>query len=203
MSRAFRRSALPAAVSMLSLALLGTSCGGGAGAGEAPPASAEVAAGDAASSPAGGWDPCTILTHEEIQAQMGWAVVTATAYPSGNQGRCVYEGAQGKSAYPPETVEAGVVACFANFPCGAGLGPFGSSADLLAFRQKLYQESSMALEPAIAAVEGLGAPAIMHELGGEYSLEVWLGPSRLVVVAVWGSEAAARALGEKALARAW
>jgi hypothetical protein len=41
----------------------------------------------------------------------------------------------------------------------------------------------------------------MHELAGQYSVEVWLGPGRTAYVSVWTSAEAALALMEKVVAR--
>lgn len=175
---------------------------GGCGGGETPePAKAPAAEAAAAST----FDSCALLTAEEVQATLGWAVAKSTPYGSGDQGHCVYEGEKSNTVFPIEQAEAGVIACFTNFPCPGDMpGSFGSSADLAAFRKQLYQSAgatAAALEPTIEPIQGLGSPAIMHELAGQYSVEVWLGPRRTAYVSVWTSAEAALALMEKVVAR--
>jgi hypothetical protein len=152
---------------------------------------------------AGSFDPCSLLTVDEVQAAVGWAVVKATPYVTGDRGHCVYQGEKGKTVLPPEEVEAGVIPCWFNFPCASDMPRnFGSSAALVAYRKKLYEGSAYNLDPEITPIEDLGVPALMHELATLYSMEMWLGYQRLAYVSVWESEAGARSLGEKLLARA-
>jgi hypothetical protein len=183
-------------------AVLLLSCGGSPARDQAEAAPAA----EAAAAPT--TDFCALLTAEEVQAAVGWAVAKSTVYGQGNLGHCKYEGEKSNNVLPPEQLEAGVIMCFTNFPCAEDMpGSFASSADLVAYRKKLYAEyekdSSMGpLDASIEPVEGLGVPAIMHELGGQYTLEAWLGPKRIAYVSVWTSADAARSLGEQVLARA-
>jgi len=153
-------------------------------------------------------DFCALVTADEVQAAVGWAVAKSTLYGAGNLGHCKYESEKSNTVLPPEQAEAGVIACFTNFPCADDMpGSFSSSADMVAYRKKLYadyeKDSSMGpLDASIEPVEGLGVPAIMHELGGQYTLEAWLGPKRIAYASVWTSAEAARSLGEKVVARA-
>jgi len=165
---------------------------------EQPP---QAAARETAAASGSSFDPCALLTKEEVQAAIGWAVATATPHVSGESGHCVYEGERG-AAYL-EQVEAGVIQCWPNFPCASDMPKsFGSSEDLAAYRESLYEENYSGPPPAIRPIEGLGVPAIVHQLMDWYTVEMWLGYQRLAYVQVWESEEAARSLGEKVLARA-
>lgn len=149
------------------------------------------------------FDPCALLTKEEVGAAVGWTVVKATPYVTGERGHCVYQGEKGKAVLPPEEVDAGVIPCWPNFPCQSDMPKsFGSSAALASYRTKLYEGNAYNLDPEITPIEGLGVPALMHELATLYNMEMWLGDRRLAYVSVWESEDAARTLGEKVLARA-
>lgn len=149
------------------------------------------------------FDPCALLTNDEVQAAVGWAVVKATPYVTGDRGHCVYQGEKGKTVLPPEEVDAGVVPCWPNFPCASDMPKkFSDSAALAAYVAKLYEGYSANFDPEITPLEDLGVPAIMHELATLYSTEMWLGYKRLAFVSVWSSESGARSLGEKVLARA-
>jgi hypothetical protein len=44
-------------------------------------------------------------------------------------------------------------------------------------------------------------PAVIHELGGLYSMEMFLGGEKMAFVTLWAGADAARSLGEKVLAR--
>ena len=168
--------------------------------GDQPPATS--AAGRAAAS-AGSIDPCALLTPGEIQSVVNWTVANTKPYADGDHGHCVYEGDKGMSVLPPEQVDAGVLPCFTNFPCASDQPErFSSSAELVAYRRKLYEGNAYGLDPAITPVEGMGVPALMHELASQYTLEMWLGEHRVAYVSVWDSEAGALALGKALLARA-
>lgn len=162
----------------------------------------------AAEATAGTLDPCALLTADEVQGALGWTVAKSSPYVTGDLGHCTYESEKSNTVIPVEQVEVGVIACFTNFPCPADMPErFASSAEMTAFRTGLYQDhektSSMGdLGATITPIEGIGYPAIMHELGGQYSLELQLAPQRTLYVSVWTSADAARSLGEKALPRA-
>jgi len=160
---------------------------------------AALPAGAATSGP----DPCTLLSGEEIQAVMSWAVAKREPSSVSGYSHCTWSSEKGGGAYPPETVAAGTTPCFTNFPCKADTpARFSTSVELAEYRRRLYQGTSAeAADPRVEPVEGLGVPAIMHELGGEYSLEMFLGNRRTAYVTVWTSAEAAHALGEKVLAR--
>jgi hypothetical protein len=179
------------------LVALFAACGGG----ERAEPEAGVAASAAVASSS--FDPCALLTPGEVGEAVGWTVVKATPYVQGNLGHCKWEGEKSNTVLPPEQSEGGVIACFTNFPCPSDMPTsFASSEELVAFRKKLYEGNAYGLDPVITPIEGLGVPALMHELATMYSFEAWLGDHRLAYVSVWGSEAAARSLGEKVLTRA-
>jgi hypothetical protein len=53
----------------------------------------------------------------------------------------------------------------------------------------------------LEAAEGLGVPAAMQELAGQYTLEMVLGDRRIASASTWVSAEATRSLAEKVLAR--
>lgn len=174
----------------------------GACAGRESPPAQEAAAPPAAA--ASGIDPCSILTAEEIQAAVGWAVARSEPRSGTGYANCTWSSDKGTTAMPPETVEAGLIPCFTNFPCTTVDMPkqFASSAAMAEFRRGLYQGTSYeAMNPTVEPVEGLGVPAIIHELGGLYSMEAFLGEGRMAFVTLWTGADAARSLGEKVLER--
>jgi hypothetical protein len=168
------------------------------GAPESPPPEAPPA--EAASAASGSLDPCGLLTKAEIESQVSWTVVKSTPYPNGDRGHCQHEGAGGMGGL--EQADVGVLECFTNFPCRSDMPKvFASSAALVDYRKKLYEGSGSPVEAGITPVEGLGVPALMHEMAGYYTIEMWLGDHRIAFVSTWESEAATRSLGEKLLAR--
>jgi hypothetical protein len=180
--------------------LLVAACLFGCAQGDQPPAASATVG---AASSAGSFDPCALLTKGEVEAVVAWTVVDTRSYPSGDRGHCIFEGEKGNTSLPPEQVEAGVLPCFTNFPCGSDMPKhFSSSAEMVAYRKSLYEGSAYNLDPEITPIEGLGVSALMHELATYYTIEMWLGEHRLAYVSVWGSEAGALALGKELLARA-
>lgn len=156
-----------------------------------------------ASTAGASFDPCSLLTKEEVEAVAGWSVAKATPYVTGDRGHCVYQGEKGNAGLPPEEVDAGVISCWFNFPCGSDMPHvFASSEALAAYRAKLYEGNSYNLDPQITPLDDVGVPALMHELATLYTMEMWLGDRRLAYVSVWDSDAGARTLGQSLLARA-
>jgi hypothetical protein len=156
----------------------------------------------AAQTPAG--DPCSLLSKDEIRAATGWVVAHAEPKSGRGYANCTWSSAKGTSVTPPETVFGGFQPCLTNFPCGTikWPGSFASSAAMADFRLKVYKGTPYADAGATAVpVEGLGVPAIIHELVGEYSFEAWLGGEKIAFVTLWKSAEAARALGGKLLSR--
>ena len=73
---------------------------------------------------------------------------------------------------------------------------------MAASRLSVYKDTPYADAGATAVpVEGLGVPAIIHGLGGEYSFEAFLGGEKVAFVSIWKSAEAAKTLGQKLLAR--
>ena len=176
--------------------VIAVSCGGGSEPVEqAAPATSPPRA-------SASFDPCSLMTREEVQAAVGWTVTQTKPIPQGALGHCVYSG-EGMTAEGPREVDLGIGVCFSNMPCGAGLPAFASSAELAAYRRKGYEGSTILgdLKPTIEPVEGLGVPAIRHELAGQKSVELGLGRERLAYVELWGSFDAALALAKQLLTR--
>lgn len=182
----------------MSLILLTSACAKG----ETPPAGEQAAAPAAAQAPAG--DPCAILTPEEIQAAVGWTVATSLPKSGPGYANCTWSSEKGSTVLPPETLSAGYLACLTNFPCTTiqWPGQFASSVAMAEFRLNVYKGTPYEDAGATAVpVEGMGVPAIIHELGGEHSFEAFLGGEKTAFVSLWTSAETARALGEKVLAR--
>jgi hypothetical protein len=187
--------ALSSGLSPVLLLGLLVGCGGRA---EAPPADSAAAAPAATSS----FDPCTLLTAEEVQAAVGWAVAETTPYPRGDGGRCVYKG--DATALPLQSVEAGVSVCLSNFPCTGeeGWGSLLSTSTAMAdYIRNQYKGTGGETFAKLEAAEGLGVPAAMQELAGQYTLEMVLGDRRIASASTWVSAEATRSLAEKVLAR--
>ena len=187
-----------APVALLAGLLLG--CGGK----DAAPADSAAAA--AAVPTAGSFDPCTLLTQEEVQAALGWAVAQATPSARGNLGSCAYKSEKSNTVVPFEQLDVGITSCFTNLACSTFDMPkaFGSSEAMVEARKKAYEESGNAqyLEMVtITPVEGLGVPAIMHDMATLLTLEMSMADGRLAYVSSWGSAEATRSLAEKMLAR--
>jgi hypothetical protein len=176
----------------------------GCGGKDAAPAgaAAEAPATPAASS----FDPCALLTNEEVQAALGWVVAKASPSVNGNMGGCMYESEKSNMVVPFEQLNVGVTMCFTNLACSTFDMPksFSSSGAMVEARKKAYEESGNAkyLEMVtITPVEGLGVPAIMHDMATLLSLEMSVGDGRIAYVSAWGSPEATRSLAEKLLAR--
>jgi hypothetical protein len=179
------------------LILLAAACAKG----ETPPAAEQAATTPVSSA---GADPCAILTAEEIQATVGWTVATSRPKSGPGYANCTWSSEKANTVLPPETLSAGYLPCLTNFPCSTiqWPGQFASSAALAEFRVNVYKGTPYADAGATASpVDGLGVPAIIHELGGEYSFEAFLGGEKTAFVSLWTSAEAARSLGEKVLGR--
>jgi len=178
---------------------LAAACGGGEP--QSQPAADAVADAPSAAA-AASFDPCALLTAEEVEAAVGWKPATAEPYPQANgTGHCKYTGAGGMTGGMPEQLDVGIGVCLTNMPC-AELPEFASSAELAAYRRKGYEGANAGLDPTIEPVEGLGVPAIRHELAGLLAVEMAIGGKRLAYVETWAPFEVARGLAEKALARA-
>ena len=156
----------------------------------------------AAQAPPG--DPCSLLTPDEIKAATGWVVARKEPKSGKGYANCTWSSSKGTSVTPPETVFGGFLPCLTNFPCGTikWPGSFANSAAMAEFRLNVYKGTQYADAGATAVpVDGLGVPAIIHGLLGEYSFEAWLGGEKVAFVTLWQSAEAARALGGKLLSR--
>jgi len=167
-----------------------------------PPAVAEdEPAATASARPASGsFDPCTLLTKEEVAAAVGWQPVKVESVPwEDGMGKCQFAG--GKSGLmPPQELEAGILKCPTNMPCYEDLPNFASSKELAAWRTKLYEGSPYAGVATITPLEGMRVPAIDHDMG-VHAIEMYIARNRLAYVQTWAGADTARALAEKVLAR--
>lgn len=178
---------------------LAAACGGGDR--QAQPA-ADAAADAPSAAAAASFDPCALVTADEVEAAVGWKPAAVEPYPQPNgTGHCKYTGAGGMTGGVPEQLDVGIGVCPTNMPC-TELPEFASSAELAAYRRKGYEGANAGLDPTIEPVEGLGVPAIRHELAGLLAVEMAIGGKRLAYVETWAPFEAARGLAEKVLARA-
>ncbi len=195
------RSALPILL-LVPAACLVVACGGGkrnASSGQ------KVATTATASSTTPSFDYCTLLTKEEVEAAVGWKVLTAEVVGRGDYGSCTYKGRKDPMILPPENAEAGVTSCVTNFPCYQDLPDFHSSEEMAQYRRQRYKDYKGAFEGVqanIAPLDGFGVPAIDHELAGMRSIEMQIGHKRVAYVSIWGDAGPARELAKKVLARA-
>lgn len=194
-----RRAATAGLVAIWLVAGCGGEDTGGAASADTRPADAAAVA-----APAGSFDPCTLLTADEVTAALGWAVAGTQPYPAPNGlGHCKYSGAQGNAVLPPEQADAGLGVCFTNFPCSS-LPAYQTSAEMADARVAQYPKEGVYadLKPVVKPLEGMGVPAIEHELGGLRTVEMAIGGGTLAYVETWGSPEVTRGLAEKVLARA-
>jgi hypothetical protein len=151
------------------------------------------------------WDPCALLSADEVQAAVGWKPSTVKPYTRGDLGSCTYTGPRGNeftAAGAPQKVEAGIGICPTNMPCQE-LPEFASSEDMVKYRRDLYKDTNLGgVNPSIVAIQGLGVPAIEHEMAGLRAFEMAIGGKKLAYVTSWESSEATRSLAEKMLPRA-
>jgi hypothetical protein len=165
----------------LSLAMLVAACGG-----ESPESRAEAGAGGG-SGKEEDFDPCALLTSEEIQAAAGWAPDTSDAKTYGTTKTCAYTG--------PDAMKQSVVVIVAQ-----PAPKVSSSAELAELRRKAAQ-SDTSMKMVFTPIEGLGNPAVRSEVEGAAlpTVEVVVG-RRLLGVTTSGFETS-KTLAAKAAAR--
>jgi hypothetical protein len=180
----------------VSAAAFAASCGGGS---DTQPA-ADGAGQPAAATSAGSFDPCALLTVEEVSAAVGWQPTTVVPSTQGDgMGTCAY-GTGDNLAMPPQKVEVGVLKCPYNVPCYEDMPDFGSSQELVEYRMKAY-EGAYAGAATVEPLDGLGMPAIHQDMLGLHSVEMYVARNRLAYVTTFTNAEVARALAEKVLAR--
>jgi hypothetical protein len=86
------------------------------------------------------FDPCTLLTADEVQAALGWKPASTDRVVGQIKGTgvCKYTSEKGTMARVPEQLRVGITVCPTNMPC-TSLPDFASSEEMLAFRKKGYE----------------------------------------------------------------
>lgn len=131
-----------AMASLLSLAILG--CGGSEQTDHAEPQ------GDTAAAQTD-FDPCALLTFDEITSAVGWTPDSSAKKAYGTTGNCTYYGPN------PYTQVVAVLV-------GQGMPDMSDSKKMADWRSAQYKDSKVA-DFTVEPVEGLGVPAIRNEFG--------------------------------------
>ncbi len=197
--RTASRKTLPL-VASVSVAWLLVACGGEKK--TAQSAGSVAAASSAPSTPS--FDPCSLATVDEVKAVVSWTPTKAEAAGRDGYGTCTYTGRKDPMILPPEEVQVGISTCVTNFPCYEPLPEFRSSQEFVAYRLKRYRDDKMVenMHPNVVALQDFGVPAIEHELAENRSVEMYVGPRRVVFVTTWVAAGPTRELAKKVLARA-
>jgi hypothetical protein len=161
-------------VGVLALAL---ACGG-----EPKQATQESASTDRAQD----FDPCSLLTREEISSAMSWTPDSSQHKWYGTTGNCTWFG----PGSIPKTVALLV---------GQGMSDMSSSAAMAEWRAKQYKNSGIT-DAIVEPVEGLEVPAIRNELGGVAAVEMAI-KGKLVTISSIADFAQVRALAQPVPAR--
>jgi len=133
-------------VRCLPLALLLAACGG-----DARESRAEGGSGGGSSNDED-FDPCALVTSEEIQATLGWAPDTSSAKDYGSTKTCLYNG--------PDVMKQSLVLVIARPAPNVS-----SSAELVERRTKAAQ-SDPSIKMVFTPIEDLGRPAVRSEVEG-------------------------------------
>ncbi len=189
-------------VAVLSAAWLLVACGS-----EKKGAQAAIAAAAAAPS-APSFDACSLATMDEVKAAVGWTPTSTKRYGGQDKyGSCDYVGRTDPMILPPEKVEVGISTCVTNMPCYDPIPEFRSSREFVDYRIDRYKKDDKfntyeTMHPSIVPLDGFGVPAIEHELATNRSVEMYIGPKRVVYVTTWVAAGPTRDLAKKVLARA-
>lgn len=191
-------------ISLIVAALTTAACGGGQEDTQATPKAAQP---EAAASPGqGSFDPCTLFTADEVQATLGWKPAKSERFLGQVQGtgHCKYTGEQG-AAPVPQLLDVGIGVCPTNMPC-TSLPDFANSEEMAAYRKKGYEGQTggafSGMKANISAIEGMGVPAIEHELASLIAIEMFIGQKKLAYVETWAESKVAREMAAKVLSRA-
>ncbi len=173
--------------------------------------SAQAAVVAAAAAPAAStklsFDPCALATLDEVKAAVGWTPLKAEPAGRDKYGSCTYTGRKDPMILPPENAEVGISSCITNMPCYKPIPEFRTSREFVDYRIDRYKKDDSfnvyeTMHPSIVPLDGFGVPAIEHELASNRSIEMYVGPKRVVYVTTWGAAAPTRELAKKVLARA-
>ncbi len=173
--------------------------------------SAQAAVASAAGAPATptkpSFVPCALATLDEVKAAVGWTPTKAEPAGRDEYGSCTYTGRTDPMILPPEKAEVGISTCVTNMPCYDPIPEFRSSREFVDYRIDRYKKDDSfhtyeTMHPSIVPLDGFGVPAIEHELASNRSVEMYVGPKRVVYVTTWVAAGPTRELAKKVLARA-
>lgn len=99
------------------------------------------------------FDPCALLTSEEIKSAAGWAPDSSQKKPYGGTGSCTYFG--------PNALTQNVAILVA-----AGMPDMTDSRKMADWRRKQYADYKVT-NATVEPIEDLGVPAIRNEFGVE------------------------------------
>lgn len=188
----------PGALIALALLTAVTAC---AGSDSSPPRD-DAAQTQAATTTRDSFDPCSLVTTEEVAAAVGWQPTRVKPVTGGGGvGFCDYETADSlASTGTVQKVEVGIGKCPYNIPCYEDLPKFKSSQELAEYRRKGYTGSYEGVAK-VEPLEGWGMPAIHQDMLGVHSVELYVGHNRLAYVFTYTNFDVAKGLAEKMLQR--
>ena len=132
------------------------------------------------------FDPCTLLTYDEIKSAVGWKPDSATKKGYGTTGTCTYHG--------PNAMLQNVAVMV-----GQGLADMSDSKKMAAWRAKQYVDNKIT-DAIVEPIGDLGVPAIRNEFG-VVSVEMAVGTQLLTVTGLSVKFEQAKKLAAFALAR--
>lgn len=130
------------ALSLTILVAVFSGCGGGETA-EQTPATEQAATSN--------FDPCALLTSEEIKSTLGWSPDSSQKKVYGTTGNCTYFG--------PSALTQQI-----SLLVGQGMPDMSDSRKMADWRAKQYVDYKVT-DAIVEPVEGLGVPAIRNEYG--------------------------------------
>lgn len=104
-----------------------------------------------ASAPLTTFDPCSLLTYDEIKSAAGWKPDSSRAKAYGSTGNCTW--------YGPNALTQNIALLV-----GQGMPDMSSSKKMAEWRAKQYADYKVT-DAIVEPVEGLGVPAIRNEFG--------------------------------------
>lgn len=154
-------------------------CGGERTAEQASPPGQEVATQTS-------FDPCALLTAEEIMSAVGWSPDSSQKKAYGTTGNCTYFG--------PNAMLQQV-----SLLVGQGMPDMSDSRKMADWRAKQYTDYKVT-DAVVEPIEGLGVPAIRNEYG-IVAIEMAVGTQLVTVSSLTAKFEQVRKLAESVLAR--
>ena len=132
------------------------------------------------------FDPCALLTADEITSAVGWTPDSSQKKSYGTTGNCTYFG--------PNAMLQQV-----SLLIGQGMPDMSDSRTMADWRAKQYKDYKVA-DAIVEPVEGLGVPAIRNEYG-IIAIEMAVGTQLVTVSSLAAKFEQVRKLAESVLAR--